>query len=149
MKGPFVATLVVILLVGAGGAYLLLHSPSTSSMSSGTGTSQSTSSTSLPIPQIQGAPAHVTVSYVACISNQGTCAISLANSGGTVEATGCTLNGSTGVFAPKPSSLPAGGLVNVSCAPSTGTALSIPGFHVEGSVQLSDGSSVQYTGSWK
>jgi hypothetical protein len=146
MRGLIVATLVVILLAIAGGAYLLLRSPSTSSS---TGTSESTSSTSSSIAQVGGAPAHVTVSHVACTSNQGTCVISLVNSGGTVEATGCTMNGSPGVFAPKPSSVPPGGLVNVSCTSPTGTAVSIPGFHVSGSIQLSDGSSVQYAGTWE
>jgi hypothetical protein len=149
MKGSLVAVLVVILLGVAGGAYLLLHSPSTSSTSNSTGTNQSTSSTSSAIPQIQGTPAHVTLNNVMCTSNQGACVISLVNSGGTTEATGCTINGSPGVLAPKPSSVPAGGLVNVSCAPSSGAALSIPGFHVSGSIQFSDGSSVPFTGTWK
>jgi hypothetical protein len=146
MKGPLVAALVVILLVGAGGAYLLLHSASTSSTSS-TGTNQSTSSTSS-LTQTQNAPAHITLSFVTCTSDAGTCVITLVNSGGTaVGATGCTLNGVTGVFVP--SSIPPGGIVNVSCAPPKGTAIPIPGFHVEGFVQLGDGSSVQYTGSWQ
>ena len=147
MKGSIVAALVVVLIAGAGGAYLLLHS---SSASSSTGTSQSTNSTSSSTPQIQGAPAHVTVSYVSCDSNQATCVISLVNSGGTtIKATGCTLNGSPGVFAPKPSNIPPQALVNVSCSPSNGNAVSIPGFHVAGTIQLSDGSSVQYTSTWK
>jgi hypothetical protein len=149
MKGPLVAVVVVILLAGAGGAYLFLHSPSTSDSSS-TGTSQSTISTSSSIPQIQNTPAHVTVSFVACSSDKGTCVITLMNSGGTaVGATGCTLGGLQGVLASGPSSVPAGGIVNVSCAPSTGGALPIPGFHAEGAIQFSDGSSVQFAGTWK
>lgn len=149
MKGPLVAALVVILFAGVVGAYLFLHSPSTSGSSS-TGTSQSTSSTSASISQIQNAPAHVTVSFVACTSDEKTCVITLMNSGGTaVRATGCTLSGLSGVLASGPSSVPPGGIVNVSCAPSTGGALPIPGFHAEGAVQFSDGSSVQFTGTWK
>ncbi|MDA4136379.1 MAG: hypothetical protein OK449_05195 [Thaumarchaeota archaeon] len=143
MKGSLVATLVVVLIVVAGGAYLLIHSTSTSS---GTGTSQSTSFSSSSVAQIQGTP-DVAVNNVACTSNQRTCVVSLVNSGGTVQATGCTLNGSPGVFAPKPSSIPSGGLVNVTCAP-TSNSVSIPGFHVSGSIQLGDGSSVQFTGTW-
>ncbi|MGH9919163.1 MAG: hypothetical protein ACRD6W_09885, partial [Nitrososphaerales archaeon] len=138
-----VAAAVVVLIVVVGGAFLLLRSPSTSS---GTSTSQSTNSSSS-ISQIQGTP-DVTVNNVACNSDQGTCVVSLVNSGGTVEATGCTMNGSPGVFAPKPSSIPSGGLVNVTCAPSSGKSASIPGFHVSGSVQLGDDSSVQFTGTW-
>jgi len=146
MKGPLVTALVVLLLAGAGGAYLFLHSPPTSSRSSDTGTSASTSSTSLVVAHT---PANVTASFVACIANKGTCTITLVNSGGTaIGATGCTLNGLPGVFTPGPGSVPPGGLVNVSCAPSTGGAIPIPGFHVEGFIQLSDGSSVHYTGSW-
>jgi hypothetical protein len=149
MKGLLVAALVVVLLAGAGGAYLLLHSPSTPG-SSPTGTSQSTSSTSSSIPQIQNTPAHITVSFVACSSDKGTCVITLMNSGGTaVGATGCTMSGLSGVLASGPSSIPPRGIVNVSCAPSAGGAIPIPGFHVEGVIQFSDGSSVQFTGSWQ
>jgi len=149
MKGPLVAALVVILLAGAGGAYLFLHSASASGRSS-TVTSQSTSSTSSSISQIQNTPAHVTVSFVACTSDKGTCVITMMNSGGTaVRATGCTMSGLSGVLVSGPSSIPPGGIVNVSCAPSTGGAIPIPGFHAEGLIQLSDGSSVQFTGSWK
>lgn len=128
---------------------MLLRSPATSSGgSSSTGTSQSSSSTSSQI--LVGPPAHVTVSNVVCTSNTGECVISLVNSGGTAaSATGCTMNGSPGDFSPKPSSVPPGGLVNVSCVASTGNGVSIPGFHVGGSVLFSDGSSVQYVGSWK
>jgi hypothetical protein len=144
MKGSVVAAVVLVLIVVAGGAYLLLHSPPTSSV---TATSQSTSSTSSSISQIQGTP-DVSVNNVACNSDQGMCVVSLANSGGTVQATGCTMNGSPGVFAPKPSSIPSGGLVNVTCAPPSNTE-SIPGFHVSGSIQLGDDSSVQFTGTWK
>jgi hypothetical protein len=148
MKGTLVAVLLVVLLAGAGGAYLLLHSSSPPNTSTGTGINESASSSST--PQVQGAPAHVTVSHVSCNSNQALCVISLVNSGGTaVGATGCTLNGSPGVFAPKPSNIPPQALVNVSCSPSNGNALSIPGFHVTGTILLSDGSSVQYTGSWQ
>jgi hypothetical protein len=143
MKGSLVAALVVVLIVVAGGAYLLLRSPT----SSGTETSQSTSSSSSSISQIQGMP-DVSVNNVACNSDQGMCVVSLANSGGTVEATGCTMNGSPGIFAPKASSIPSGGLVNVTCAPSS-NAESIPGFHVSGSILLGDDSSVQFTGTWK
>ncbi len=150
MKGPLVAALVVVLLAGAGGAYLLLHSPSTSSGSSSTTSTQSTSSTSSPIAQIQSSPADVTVNLVMCVSAQGTCVVTLENSGGTtVGATSCTLNGLSAVLAPSPGGVPAGGIVNVSCSPSSGTALSIPGFHVQGSIQFSDDSSVQFTGTWK
>lgn len=148
MKGPLVAVLVVILLAGAGGAYLLLRSPSTPGGGSSSTGNQSSSSTSSQI--LVGPPAHVTVSNVVCTSNTGECVISLVNSGGTsIGATGCTMNGSSGDFAPKPSSVPPGGLVNVSCTASTGNGVSIPGFHVGGSILFSDGSSVQYVGSWK
>jgi hypothetical protein len=71
------------------------------------------------------------------------------NTGGAaVQATGCTLNGQLGVFAPANSNVPAGGSAIVSCAPSAGGAIPIPGFHVEGSIKLSDGSSVSYIGTW-
>jgi hypothetical protein len=144
MKGQVVAVLVVILLAGALGAYLLL-APSTS----GNTTTDHSSSSSSATLQVQGAPAHVTVSNVSCNSSQGTCVVSLVNSGGAVEATGCTMNGSAGVLAPKPASIPAGGLVNVTCAPSSGTSLSIPGYHLNGSIQLGDGSSVEFVGTWQ
>ncbi|MDA4117048.1 MAG: hypothetical protein OK455_01740 [Thaumarchaeota archaeon] len=163
MKGPLVAAaLVVILLAGAGGAYLFLHSPSTptSSTSSNTGTSQSSSSTSITISQTQStqrttnsqftsATAQVTASVVACDANKGACIIRLVNAGGTAAAaTGCTLNGLPGVFVAASGGVPPGGSVNVSCAPSAGGAVPIPGFHVEGFIQLGDGSSVHYTGTW-
>jgi hypothetical protein len=164
MKGPLVAAaLVVILLAGAGGAYLFLHSPSTptTSPSSNAGTSQSSSSTAVTISQTQStqrtttysqftnATAQVTASVVSCDANKGTCIIRLVNTGGTaVAATGCTLNGLPGVFVAASGDVPPGGSVNVSCAPSAGGAIPIPGFHVEGFIQLSDGSSVHYTGTW-
>jgi len=147
MKGSIVALLAVVLLAGAGGAYLLLHSASTSSASV-TGTSQSTRSSSSSVSQV-GTPAQVAVSYVSCVSSQATCVISLMNSGGTsVEATGCTVNDSSGIISPKPTDLPSQALVNVSCSPSS-KSLAIPGFHVTGAIQLSDGSTVQFTGDWR
>jgi hypothetical protein len=167
MKGPLVAALVVILLAGVGSAYLFLSSPSTSSLSSVTGTSQSSSSTTVPVSQTQStisqtqstqrttsiqitnATAQVTASVVTCNADKGTCVITLVNTGGTaVDATSCTLNGLPGVFVPAPSNIPSGGSVSVSCAPSKGGAIPIPGFHVEGFIQLSNGSSVHYTSNW-
>jgi hypothetical protein len=160
LKGPLVAALVVVLLAGAGSAYLFLNSPSTSGRSSENGTNQSSSSTTVPIPQTQttqrttsvkvtNATAQIAASVVTCNADKGACVITLVNTGGTaVGASGCTLNGLPGVFVPAPGDVPPGGSVNVSCAPSTGGAIPIPGFHVEGSIQLSDGSSVHYTGTW-
>jgi hypothetical protein len=155
MKGPIAATLVVILLAGAGGAYLFLGSPSTSSVSSDTGSGASSSSTTFPTSQqatyvqITNATAQVTGNIVTCNANDGKCVITLVNAGGVdIVATGCTLNGQPGVFAPAPSNIPPDSSVNVSCAPSAGGAIPIPGFHVGGSIELSDGSSVHYMGKW-
>lgn len=163
MKGPLVAVLVVIiLLVGAGSTYLFLYSPSASTQSSDTGTSQSSSSTTIttvPVPQTQSTQqttskvtvttAQVTASVVTCNADSKACIIKLVNTGGAaVGATGCTLNGLPGFFVPPPGEIPPGGAVNVSCSPSEGGAIPIPGFHVEGFIQLSDGSSVHYTGTW-
>ncbi len=108
MKGQLAAALVVILIAGAGGAYLFLRSPSTSRMSSDTGSYQSSSSTTVTIPQTQNtqrttyvqitnATAQVTANMVTCNANDGKYIITLVNAGGaTVEATGCTLNGQPG-----------------------------------------------------
>jgi cytoskeletal protein RodZ len=163
MKSPLVAGLVVILLAVAGGAYLLLYSPSTSTPSSSslatqssssktsisqTQTTQLTTQTTSTI-QITNANAQVTVSALACSASSGTCVITLVNTGGTaVGATSCTLNGLTGVFATAGAQVPPGGKVNVSCSPAAGGAVPIPGFHVEGFIQLSNGASVHYTGNW-
>ncbi len=161
MKGPLVAVLVVIiLLVGAGSTYLFLYLPSASTQSSDTGTSQSSSSTTtVPVPQTQSTQqttskvtittAQVTASVVTCNADSKACIIKLVNTGGAaVGATACTLNGLPGVFVPPPGEIPPGGAVNVSCSPSEGGAIPIPGFHVEGFIQLSDGSSVHYTSTW-
>jgi hypothetical protein len=159
MKGPLVAALVVVVMVGAG-AYLFFDqsSPSTSRLSEDS-TSQTSSSTTTPVPQTQSirsttykvtaATAQVILGSVNCNANQGTCVITLVNSGGTpVGATSCTLNGQQGVFAPAPVNVPSGGSADVSCAPAKGGAIPIPGFHVEGLIQLTDGSSVSYASRW-
>jgi hypothetical protein len=162
MKGPLVvAALVVVVLVAGAGAYLFFDapSPSTSRLSDDITTSQTSSSTTISIPQTQSTQsttykitattAQVTAGVVNCNANQGTCVITLVNAGGTsVEATSCTLNGQPGVFAPAPINVPPGGSADVSCAPPKGGAIPIPGFHVEGLVQLSDGSSVSYASRW-
>ena len=169
MRGPIVAGLVIILLAVAGGAYLFLHSPSTSPSGTSLAT-QSSSSTTSPISQIQttqltsrttsttsttstiqitNATAQVAVSILACNAGSGVCIVTLVNTGGTaVGATSCTLNGLPGVFAPAGAQVPPGGKVNVSCSPAAGGAIPIPGFHVEGFIQLSNGASVHYTGNW-
>jgi len=160
MKGSLVAALVVVVLVAGAGAYLFFDapSPSTSRLSDDITTSQTSSST-ISIPQTQSTQsskykitattAQVTAGVVNCNANQGTCVITLVNAGGTsVVATSCTLNGQPGVFAPAPSNIPPDSSVNVSCAPSAGGAIPIPGFHVGGSIELSDGSSVHYIGTW-
>ena len=161
MKGSLVAALVVVVLVAGAGAYLFFDapSPSTSRLSDDITTSQTSSSTTISILQTQSTrsttykitatTAQVTASVVNCNANQGTCVITLVNAGGTsVVATSCTLNGQPGVFAPAPSNIPPDSSVNVSCAPSAGGAIPIPGFHVGGSIELSDGSSVHYIGTW-
>jgi len=158
MKGALVVGLVVVVLAGAGSAYLLLSSPSTSARPSSSVTSQPSSPTTVPsqthnqsatsMQTTNSGPA-VTVSALACVADSKTCTITLMNSGGTaVEATGCTLNGQPGMFAPATSPIPPGGSANVSCSPSAGGAIPIPRFHVEGFIQLSDGSSVRYSGNW-
>jgi len=161
MKRPLVAGLVVVLFVGAG-AYLFSQASSpaiSSSLSNDTRTSLSSSFNTIPIPQTQStqrttyqimaATAQISVSVVNCNVNQGTCTITLVNAGGTsVGATGCTLNGQAGVFGPAPGNVPPGGSVDISCAPAKGGAIPIPGFHVEGLIQQSDGSSVSYIGRW-
>jgi hypothetical protein len=161
MKRPLVAGLVVAILLAGAGAYLFVNAPPppNSSPSNDIGTSTSSSSTTIPSPQThatqrttseaRAATAEITVSVVNCNVNQGTCTITLVNAGGTsVGATGCTLNGQPGVFAPAPSNIPPDSSVNVSCAPSAGGAIPLPGFHVGGSIELSDGSSVHYIGKW-
>ena len=161
MKSPFVAALVAVVLVAGAGAYLLFDasSSSTSRPSENITTSQTPSFTTTPTRQTQSiqsttykvtaATAQVTVGDVNCNANQGTCVITLVNSGGTpVGATSCTLNGQQGVFAPTPVNVPPGGSADVSCAPAKGGAIPIPGFHVEGLIQLTDGSSVSYASRW-
>jgi len=165
MKGPLVAGLALVLLAAAGGAYLFLYSPGPTQTSVSL-TNQSSSSTTASIPQtrstqlttrttttstiqITNPTAQISVSALACNAGDGKCLITLVNSGGTpAEATSCTLNGLPGVFAPENGQVPPGGRLIVSCAPSQGGAVPIPGFHVEGFVQLSNGSSVHYTGNW-
>jgi len=153
-----VVGLVVVVLAGAGSAYLLLSSPSTPTGPSGSLTSQPSSPTTAPsqtpsqsttsVKTANSGPA-VTLSALACVADTKTCTITLMNSGGTaLEATSCTLNGQPGIFAPATSQIPPGGSANVSCSPSAGGAIPIPRFHVEGFIQMSDGSSVRYSGNW-
>ncbi len=161
MKGPLVAALVVIVLIATGIGYFLLLPPSASNSPANSGTGISSTFITLSTPQTQSTkqatstqvtsgPAQVSVSTVACNTNDGKCTITLVNTGGTaVGATGCTLNGQPGVFTPPPGDVPPGGSANVSCAPPTGGAIPIPGFRVEGSIQLTDGSSVHYISAWK
>ena len=160
MKVRVVAAIVVILLAGAGIAYFLLFSPPTSNPTTDTGTNASSTFITITTPQTQNTrqttsarvtsmTAEVTANIAFCNASDKACTITLVNTGGiAVEATGCTLNGQPGVFAPPSSNVPPGGSVNVSCAPSAGGAIPIPGFHVEGSIRLSDGSLVNYIGTW-
>lgn len=65
-----------------------------------------------------------------------------------MDATGCTINGLSGVFVPSQGPIKPDGSATVTCAPGAGGAIPIPGFHVEGNIELSDGSSVHYSGNW-
>ncbi|HUI00852.1 MAG TPA: hypothetical protein VLX56_04405 [Nitrososphaerales archaeon] len=158
MKGFAVAAAVVVIIVLAAGSYLLLRPSSSSSSSTSTQTTQpvqtmsstvqSTSQTTTSL-QLTGGPAQISVGATTCTASTGKCMVTLVNSGGTsANATGCTIDGQAGVFSPASAQVQPGKSVNVSCSPAPGGAIPIPGFHVEGTIALSDGSSAHYTGNW-
>lgn len=152
MKNTLVVGLLIVIIAAVGITYLFVFSPtpagpSTSGISSSSSTSPSQQTTTASL--VLGGSAHVTANFVTCTSQSKECTITLLNTGnGAADATGCTLNGQTGVFGPGPTLIPPGGSASVSCAPAAGGAVPVPGFHVEGLIQLSDGSSVQYLGNW-
>jgi len=95
------------------------------------------------------ASAEVSASVVSCVDSDGTCTIQLTNTGSAnTEATGCVLSGGSGVLSPSPAQVTAGGITQVTCT-ATGGQGDGAGKSVVGSIELGNGATVPWTGTWQ
>jgi len=98
------------------------------------------------------ASAQVSASIISCIDNDGTCMIQLSNTGtADTAATGCIFlggGGGAGNLSPGTAQVTAGETTQVTCTAAGGHG-SGPGTMVTGSIELSNGATVEWTGSWQ
>jgi len=97
------------------------------------------------------ASAEVSANVISCVDSDGTCTIQLTNIGSAnTEATGCIFSGGggSGNLSPSPAQVIAGGTVQVTCT-ATGNHGNGVGITVTGSIELSNGASVPWTGTWQ
>jgi hypothetical protein len=93
----------------------------------------------------------VSVIGVSCSDMAGTCSLQLSNTGNAnTEAIGCSYSGSEGgpgTLSPNPAEILAGGSAQVTCMTGSGSG-SGSGSPVSGIVELSDGTTAPWSGSW-
>ncbi len=98
------------------------------------------------------ATAQVSAGGISCSDGNGVCTIQLTNTGSAnTLANGCYLSGSgggMGTLSPNPAEVPAGGSTQVTCTSPAGHG-SGPGSRVTGSILLSNGATVAWTGDWQ
>lgn len=97
------------------------------------------------------ASAEVSASVISCVQGDGTCTIQLTNTGSAnTQAMGCIFSGGGGLgnLSPSPSQVTAGGNVQVTCTTTSGHGNGA-GTTVTGSIELSDGATVPWIGTWQ
>jgi len=98
------------------------------------------------------ASAQVSASVVGCDNDDGSCTIQLTNTGSAnTDAIGCFFMGTAGgagTISPSPAPVVAGGTVQVTCA-AAGARGTGAGTMVTGSIELSNGATVEWTGTWQ
>jgi len=98
------------------------------------------------------ASAQVSASVVSCINSDGVCTIQLTNTGSAnTAATGCIFlggGGGAGDLSPSSAQVTAGGTAQVTCTAASGQGNG-SGTMVTGSIELSNGATVEWTGTWQ
>ena len=143
--------LLVVTLVAGAVLYVFLtgQAPSTQSAAS-EAASVVNSAGGNPATQFYGS-AQVSASVVSCIDSDGACTIRLTNTGSAnTDATGCIFmgGGGSGSLSPSPAQVTAGGTAQVTCTAASGHGNGA-GTMVTGSIELSDGATVEWTGTWE
>lgn len=101
-----------------------------------------------PATQFYASPL-VSASVISCIDSDGACTIQLTNTGSSSpDATGCILGGTSGNLSPSPAQVTAGGTTQVTCTAASGHGDGV-GTMVTGTIELSDGAPVEWTGTWQ
>jgi hypothetical protein len=132
--------------LGGGSAPGTVATTSQSSSAPKTGTQTTTQRTS---SAPAGQSAQVGVTSVDCSSASGDCVVGLSNTGdAAAQADGCSISGGAGVLSPDPASLPPGGSAQVTCS-GVDMFGGSPGSAVTGSVTLSNGAKVTFSGTWR